>query len=210
MHSIQAHSTLGSSHVESHCEAVRGVVVHHPLSLPLSVSLTVLQATAILWIQSGNTVSAGSSGMSHSIRYIHHFSASCHTIYKISLTQKSYPEVLFSKMHVQVNSEDENAWKEILVQSILFLVPTLCWSLKALSRKHQACVSSLPTHNYLVLRPILIKWWYSWKCVEEKCEYIVQNCHEHCWAGFKKKITFPVLNHWKLSNFYKPFPTSSC
>lgn len=48
VHSIQAHSTLGSSHVESHCEVVGGVVVDHPLSLPLSVSLTVLQTTAIL------------------------------------------------------------------------------------------------------------------------------------------------------------------
>ena len=48
VHGIQAHGALGSSHVESHCEAVRGVVVHRPLSLPLSVSLTVLQTTAIL------------------------------------------------------------------------------------------------------------------------------------------------------------------
>lgn len=48
VHRIQAHGTLGSSHVESHCEAMSSVVVHHPLSLPLSVSLTVLQTTAIL------------------------------------------------------------------------------------------------------------------------------------------------------------------
>lgn len=52
VHSIQAHSALGSSHVEPNCEAVSGVVMHHPLSLPLPVSLTVLQTATVLWTQS--------------------------------------------------------------------------------------------------------------------------------------------------------------
>lgn len=43
VHRVQTHGALGCSHVESHCEAVRGGVVH-PLPLPL----TVLKTPAVL------------------------------------------------------------------------------------------------------------------------------------------------------------------
>lgn len=76
---------------------------------------------------------------------LQHLSAPCHTRYEIGSTKEDFQKncKMFSKMHKQVNSEDKDAWKRILIESIPLLVPTHWCILKALSSQYQGlCVSS--------------------------------------------------------------------
>ena len=140
VHRIQAHGALRRSHVESHCEAVSRVVVHRALPLPLSVSLTVLQTAAELWIQSGDTVRAACGTVSGTrITSKPRCPMPYHTRHEITSTKEGFQKnsKMFSKMHKQVNSGGQRCLKKNID-----LINPCCWCpltvalLKALFRQH--------------------------------------------------------------------------